>query len=155
MVAGNHARIESTVTTLAAIPLFRGTSRKHLRHVADLGTVLSVGPGRVLCRENEIVREFVLILAGRCLRTQCGRHYDLEAGAWFGGVPSGVRDRVHHSTFVAATPMRVLVYDLREYRALIARLPEIAARIDDAHVRAASDSWSAVSIPTSAAMPAF
>jgi CRP-like cAMP-binding protein len=54
----------TTEELLAQVPLFQGLSKKHLRQVASLATRVDVAPGRVLTREGELGREFVLILEG-------------------------------------------------------------------------------------------
>ena len=48
-------------STLGSLALFRGCSGRQLRRIGRLGTMLEVGPGRVLCDEGAIGAEFFVI----------------------------------------------------------------------------------------------
>jgi CRP-like cAMP-binding protein len=53
----------------------------------------------------------------------------LRAGDWWGEAALSTASGRHVATAVTATPAEVLIYDRREYRALVELCPPVARRI--------------------------
>ena len=98
--------------------LFTACSTKELRAVASLCTPIDVRVGRVLIREGEFGGECFVVLSGQAVVERKGvvlghdvRHSVIGLLAMLDGQP-------HTATVTAATDMRVLVIDRREFATL-------------------------------------
>ncbi len=113
-----------------SIPLFAGLRRSQLRQIDRLGVWLELGGGRVLCREGEPGDEFFVLVDGTVgAQSSDGVVSILRSGAWFGEVAllTGANRCATVTTF---TPSTVVVYEAREFDALLRIAPEIRARLE-------------------------
>jgi CRP-like cAMP-binding protein len=119
-------------STLGSLALFRGCSGRQLRRIGRLGTMVEVGPGRVLCDEGAIGAEFFVIVRGYAVVQRRGyRIARLRVGQAFGEVALLSRDRVPRRTasVIAAEPMTLLVFNRPEFNTLIREVPVVARRL--------------------------
>ncbi len=71
--------------TLAAVPLFEGLSKRHLRRIASLGRTRRYGPGAAIVRAGDPGNAFYVILDGGARVVPAkGRARRLQAGDCFG-----------------------------------------------------------------------
>jgi CRP-like cAMP-binding protein len=94
----------------------------------QLGTVVDLPPGCELCREGELASQWFLLVDGAVAVTRGGRPAGtVQPGEWFGPSDPGVTDALLAATATSVTPVRVLVLDRDDYRALGWLRPRIAA----------------------------
>jgi CRP/FNR family cyclic AMP-dependent transcriptional regulator len=119
----------TTDTLLAKVPLFKNLSKKHLQRVSSLATRIDGAPGRVLAREGEIGREFLVVLEGE---VEIRRGDEVVAtrgpGDYIGEIAL-IDHRPRTATVVAKTPVVIDVIDLRGFNSMLSDEPEIAEAI--------------------------
>jgi CRP-like cAMP-binding protein len=119
----------TTEELLAKVPLFEGLSKKHLQQVSRLATRIDGDAGKVLMREGEVGREFILVLEGE---VEIRRGDDViatrGAGSYIGEIAL-LEHQPRTATVVATTPVVLDVIGAREFSTLLEDEPEIAAKV--------------------------
>jgi len=114
---------------LARVPLFEGLSKKHLEQVSALATRIDAAEGKVLTREGDTGREFIVILEGT---VEIKRGDELIAthgpGDYFGEI-SLIEHTPRTATVVATSPVVLDVIGQREFATLLEDEPEIGKKI--------------------------
>ena len=117
---------------LAAVPLFAGADQKELAEIAKASTELDIDQGTVLTTQGEVGREAFVVIEGEAVVTVDGDEVArLGPGACIGEIAlldKGLRS----ATVTAATPMKVLVLDPREFKGLMLKIPAIAVKVASA-----------------------
>jgi CRP-like cAMP-binding protein len=115
---------------LKAVPLFSSCTQGELRHVAQLGTPIEVEEGAYLTRRGEPGREFFLVVEGeascRVGKKEVNR---FTKGGYFGEMALLRNGGIRSADVVAETPMELLVFDAREFRALLGTTPSISLKM--------------------------
>jgi CRP/FNR family transcriptional regulator, cyclic AMP receptor protein len=117
---------------LKTIPLFAELSDRDRQQVARWADEIDVAEGRHLVDEGQFAYEFFVIEEG----TADVRHGEetvasLGPGDFFGEI--ALLEHVRRTASVVATsPMRAIVMFARDFRAMEAELPDVAARIRQA-----------------------
>lgn len=121
--------------TLAAIPIFSECSRKELKAISKLVTPVEIPAGKVLVKEGDPGREFMIIVSGTATVRRGGRKVDsLGPGDFFGelavlvGVP-------RTATVTADTDMTVEAMNRQEFSSLLDESPAMAKKILTAAVK--------------------
>ena len=121
--------------TLAAIPIFSECSRKELKAISKLVTPVEIPAGKVLVKEGDPGREFMIIVSGTATVRRNGRKVDtLGPGDFFGelavlvGVP-------RTATVTADTDMTVEAMNRQEFSSLLDESPAMAKKILTAAVK--------------------
>ena len=116
-------------STLAKIPLFKECTKKELQAVSRLVTPINVKAGKVLTKEGEAGREFMIIASGTATVRRKGRKIaTLGPGDFFGelallaGVP-------RTATVIAETDMVVEALNRAEFATLLDESPSIARKV--------------------------
>lgn len=115
--------------TLAGIPIFSECSRKELKAISRLVTPVSISEGKVLVREGEPGREFMIIVEGTATVRRNGRKVaTLGPGDFFGelAVLAGVP---RTATVTADTKMVVEAMNRQEFSSLLDESPAMAKKI--------------------------
>jgi CRP-like cAMP-binding protein len=115
---------------LAQLDLFAGCDGRQLRAIDSSCTEVAVAPGRVLCAEGDIGREFFVLTHGSVKVSRDGDPLAyLRSGDWFGEIAltSGAGRRI--ATVVTTAASRVLVFDPREFRTMVGRCPLVERRL--------------------------
>lgn len=114
---------------LGAVPLFSGCTQGELRSVAQLGTPVVAEPGVVLTERGSPGREFFLVLEGTAAcRVGKNEVKRFRPGNYFGELAllyGGIRT----ADVVAVTYMELLVFDSREFRAMLMTTPNIGLKM--------------------------
>jgi CRP-like cAMP-binding protein len=119
----------TTEEMLAEVPLFKGLSKKHLKQISGLTTRIDAAPGKVLTREGETGREFILILEGDVeIRRGDEVIATRGAGSYIGEIAL-LEHRPRTATVVATTPAVLEIIGQREFATLLEDEPEIGAAI--------------------------
>jgi len=120
---------KQVLESLAAQPVFARCTMKELEAVARLGTEIRIDPGYVLTREGRRGFEFFVIVEGEASCTIDDHEVaTLEAGDFFGEMAL-LEQGTRSATVVAATPMRVIVIDSREFSGMLGEAPHAAVQI--------------------------
>jgi CRP-like cAMP-binding protein len=118
------------IRNLAHLDLFSGCGNRQLRGIDSLCTEVAVGPARVLCTEGDIGREFFVLTAGGVTVSRDGDPLaDLGTGDWFGEVALDSSRGRRIATVVTTATSRLLVFDRREFGALLGRCPLVERRL--------------------------
>lgn len=115
--------------TLAGIPIFSECTRKELKAISRLVTPVSISEGKVLVREGEPGREFMIIVEGTATVRRNGRKVaSLGPGDFFGelAVLAGVP---RTATVTADTKMVVEAMNRQEFSSLLDESPAMAKKI--------------------------
>jgi CRP-like cAMP-binding protein len=129
---------------LSQIWLFSTTTAKERRVLHKALESVTVRPGRVLCEQDSIGREFFLIVTGTAsVRHNNRKVRTLGPGQYFGEL-SLIDRRPRSATVVSDTDMDLLVLGKREFNSVLSTMPELsrkiliamAARLRDADAKA-------------------
>jgi CRP-like cAMP-binding protein len=116
---------------LEAIPLFADLSRKEIETVARWADEVDVPAGYHLLDQGRFPHEFFVIEKGTVAITKDGKHItDLGPGDFCGEIAILEHER-RSATVVATTPVTAIVMLARDFEAMDAAMPEVAARIRD------------------------
>jgi CRP-like cAMP-binding protein len=117
------------VRLLGSVPLFSGCSAGDLRTVARFGTTVDAEKGAVLTREGKPGHEFFLVLEGVASCRERGREVKrFETGGYFGELAL-LHGGIRTADVVAVTPMRLLVFNVREFRSMLSTTPSIGVKM--------------------------
>ncbi len=114
---------------LTAVPLFAGLSQRELRTVAGLGTAIGVKDGDVLTKEGSPGSEAFLIMSGKATCTRGGKRLRTLGAGDFVGEMSLLDGAPRSATVVAGSDMEVIVFNRREFVALIQTSPRVAMKL--------------------------
>jgi CRP-like cAMP-binding protein len=123
------ARKESTDERLARIPLFEGLSKKQLSQVSSLMTPLDLKAGKVLARQGEVGREFLILLEGQVEVARDGKIIAVRGPGDFIGEIALLDNRPRTATVTARTDVVVEVLNRGEFASLLAEAPELSAQV--------------------------
>ena len=120
---------DTKVQALKGVPLFASLSRKELLQLERVCEDLEVQPGRVLCKEGEIGREFFVLVDGKVQVIRKGRRVATLTGGDFVGEISLVTELPRTATVTVETPVRLFVLTSREFHALLDRNPKVERKV--------------------------
>jgi CRP-like cAMP-binding protein len=123
------ARQESTDERVARIPLFEGLSKKQLSQVSSLMTPLDLKAGKVLARQGEVGREFLILLEGQVEVARDGKIIAVRGPGDFIGEIALLDNRPRTATVIARTDVVVEVLNRGEFASLLAEAPELSSQI--------------------------
>ena len=126
-----HGVPRERIEVLRQVPFFEGLSSKHLARVDRYLDDVNVEPGRVLTKQGENAYEAFIIADGVAeVRIDGEVVRDTEVGELIGEV--GLLKRtLRMATVVAKTPMRLLVFNGNEMRALLSEDKKLAERVEE------------------------
>lgn len=139
-MSANHDNADKL---LANVPLFAGLVERDLRRISGLMTGLEVPAGKVITREGQTGREFIIILEGTASVTVDGDQVAAVGPGDFQGEISLLDGGPRTATVVATSPMRLLVASGQEFDQLLDEAPTIARKMLPAlahRIRSLSDS---------------
>jgi CRP/FNR family transcriptional regulator, cyclic AMP receptor protein len=110
---------DTKVEALKRAPLFEGLSRKELVQLARVSEDVEVPPGKVLCKEGQLGREFFVIVDGECEVTRDGKRVATRTGGEFFGEIALLEDIPRTATVTAETPLRFFVLTRKDFRHLV------------------------------------
>jgi CRP/FNR family transcriptional regulator, cyclic AMP receptor protein len=110
---------DTKVEALKRAPLFEGLSRKELVQLARVSEDVEVPPGKVLCKEGQLGREFFVIVDGECEVTRDGKRVATRTGGEFFGEIALLEDIPRTATVTAKTPLRFFVLTRKDFRHLV------------------------------------
>jgi CRP-like cAMP-binding protein len=120
---------DTKVQALKGAPLFEGLSRKELVQLARICEDLEVQPGKVLCQEGQIGREFFVLVDGTVQVTRKGKRVATLTGGDFLGEIALVTEMPRTATVTAETPVRLFVLTRREFYAVLDQNPNVERKV--------------------------
>jgi CRP-like cAMP-binding protein len=117
------------IRRLRELSLFRNSTPRELAAIDALGTPVQVSPGRVLCRERTVGREFLVIVDGAVALTQRGRVIGrLGPGSGVGAL-SLVDHGPHLASATTLLPTDLLVFNRAEFATLLDVAPGVVREL--------------------------
>jgi len=127
--SGQRVSHDEKIRHLEEVPLLADCTQKQLRALSDISRVVEVPAGTSLTRAGQPGDEFFVIIDGSAAVEKPGKKRAfLRPGDFFGemslldGGPRSVTVR-------AATPLRVLVIDRKNFQAVLREVPELTQRL--------------------------
>ena len=118
---------DARVEALAAVPLFSGLRRRHLRKILKASTVDEYDPGTLIVREGAHGQTLFVILEGTARVDLRDRHVDFGPGEFVGELSLLVDQLPRAARVWAETDLRCLAISRRDFRELLDEEPRIAA----------------------------
>jgi len=123
------ARQGSIDELLAQVPLFEGLSKEQLSRVAGLMTAVNLAAGRVLARQGEIGREFVILLDGEVEVARDGKVIATRGAGDYVGEIALLDQRPRTATVTAKTHVVAEVLNRAEFSTLLSESPDLSRQI--------------------------
>ncbi len=116
-------------TTLAAVPLFSGISRRQRSRLLDKSSLVEHRAGQEIAREGAGALALHVVLEGTATVTLHGREVrTLGPGEYFGEI-SMIDGKARSATVTAAEPLRTLVVPHLAFHQLLRDDPEVGLRV--------------------------
>ena len=126
-----HGVPRERIDVLRQVPFFEGLSTKVLGRIDHHLDDVNVPEGRVLTAQGEAAYEAFIIADGVAEIRIDGKHVrDTEIGELIGEIGL-LKNAMRAATVVAKTPMRLLVLDGREMKALLQEDKKVAERVQE------------------------
>ncbi len=120
---------DHTDDRLASISIFSELSKKELRKISRLMTELSIDSGRVLIRQGDPGREFMIIRSGRAEVIRNGKKIAEVGPGDFLGELAVLSGAPRNASVIATTDMVIEALNRREFMSLLDENPKIAKKI--------------------------
>jgi CRP/FNR family transcriptional regulator/CRP/FNR family cyclic AMP-dependent transcriptional regulator len=114
---------------LAAVPLFDGLSRRHLKRLANVAEVADYMGDHTIVREGDAGDAFFVVLAGQAKVTTKGKLVNrVMPGDHFGEI-SLLDGDVRTATVTSETPMTLLMLSRSKFLKLVREEPDMAMNL--------------------------
>lgn len=114
---------------LRSVSLFSECDDAELRHIAGLGTEVTVPAGKQLMTEGEAAHEAFLLMAGHASATRGGQPLARFGPGDFFGEMALLGNRPRSATVVADDEVTVRAFHSAEFRRMMDDVPSIAVKI--------------------------
>ena len=129
MFSRKKAELQAAAAQLGEVAFFEGFTPEELTRVAELADEVEAEPGAQLMEQGRPGQECFVIVEGTAGVLFGGEHaVSLEAGSMVGEMAL-VDHRPRSATVVAETPMKLLAFDTKAFRALLDDLPKASQRV--------------------------
>jgi CRP-like cAMP-binding protein len=120
---------DTKVQALKRAPLFDGLSRAELVQLGRVSEDLEVPPGKVLCKEGAVGREFFAIIDGEVEVTRKGKRVATRGSGEFFGEIALLEQTPRMATVTAKTPLRLFVLTRSDFRHLVQENPSVERKV--------------------------
>lgn len=114
---------------LSKIWLFSTSSARDLRTIRRALENVTVPPGKVLCEEGTIGREFFLIVEGTASVRRHGRRIATLGPEQYFGELALLDRRPRSATVVSETEMQLLVLEQRQFNTILDAVPALGRKL--------------------------
>jgi CRP-like cAMP-binding protein len=122
-------RRDAKVELISRAPLFERCSKRELSAIAAIADQVELPTGRVVVREGELGRKFLVLIEGSAVVSRKGRRVaTLGAGDFFGEIAL-VSNVPRTATVETSSQVRALVVSGREFWTLLDASPGITRKI--------------------------
>lgn len=121
-----HDTLRRSVAALAAVPLFDGLSKRHLRRLAGEADVVEFGSGRAIVEEGQAGEAMYVVLAGTARVLRGGRKVSTLIPGDFFGELSALDGGSRTASVVPDTPVEVLRLFRHTLHKLVKEEPALA-----------------------------
>ena len=129
MFSRKKAEQQAAAAKLVDVAFFEGFTADELAKVADLADEVEADAGAELMDQGRPGQECFVILDGTANVFFSGEHIaTLEAGSMVGEMAL-IDHRPRSATVVAQTPMRLLAFDAKAFKALLDEMPKASQRV--------------------------
>jgi len=119
----------SKADILKRVPLFAGCSKGDLARIGRIADEVDLREGKELIRENDLARQFFVLLDGSADVRRKGRKIaTLGRGDFFGEIGL-VTDRATTASVTTTSPTRVLVIMRHAFRTLLREHPGVQLKV--------------------------
>ena len=116
-------------SVLAAVPLFDGLSKRHLKRLAGVSDVADYMADASIVREGEAGDAFYVVLAGQAKVTTNGKVVNrVMPGDYFGEI-SLLDGDVRTATVTSETPMTLMILQRERFMKLLKEEPEMVMHL--------------------------
>ena len=114
---------------IKSVPLFAHCSKKELDRLANELDEIEMPSGRVLTREGEMGREFVVIVDGTAEVTKKGRRVNLLGAGDFLGEISLISGEPRTATVTTTSDADLLILTARSFARVTKEMPSVQASV--------------------------
>ncbi|HET9756477.1 MAG TPA: cyclic nucleotide-binding domain-containing protein [Candidatus Limnocylindrales bacterium] len=127
--------MDEKTAIVARLPIFARLEGRSLEAIATLAQLVSMPAGTVLMGEGEAAESFYVIVTGTVHVTRNGEFMRSMSDGGFLGEIALVEETTHTATVTCATACEFVQLDRYEFGRVMARFPDVGARIDTAVAR--------------------
>ena len=127
--------MDDKTAILAGLPIFATLDGRSLEAIASLARIVSKPAGTVLMRDKEAAESFYVIVTGTVRVERNGAFVrSMSAGGFLGEIAL-VEETTHTATATCATACEFVQLGRHEFGRVMARFPEVGARVSAAVAR--------------------
>jgi CRP/FNR family cyclic AMP-dependent transcriptional regulator len=119
---GNNSKID----LIRSVPLFSSASKSELAEIASIADEIDLPEGKVVIKEGDSGREFIVLIDGTADVERGGRHVAAIGPGDFVGEIALIAKTPRNATITTTSPVRALVITDRAFRQLLDHSPAIA-----------------------------
>jgi CRP-like cAMP-binding protein len=119
----------SKIDLIKRVPLFSSASKSELAEIASIADEIDFAAGKVLIKEGDSGREFIVLIEGTADVERGGEKVATIGPGDFVGEIALVAKTPRNATITTTSPVRALVITDRAFRQLLEHSPEIAVVI--------------------------
>ncbi|MEA2577406.1 MAG: family transcriptional regulator, cyclic receptor protein [Chloroflexota bacterium] len=127
--------MDDKTAILARLPIFASLDGRSLEAIATLARIISSPAGTVLMHEDEPAESFYVIVTGTVHVERDGDFVRSMSDGGFLGEIGLVKETTHTATVTCTTACELVQLGRHEFGRVIARFPEVGARVDAAVAR--------------------
>jgi CRP-like cAMP-binding protein len=119
----------SKVDLIKGVPLFSSSSKSELAEIAKIADEVDLPEGKVVIKEGDSGREFIVLIEGTAEVERGGRKVaDIGPGDFVGEIAL-IAKTPRNATITTTSPVRALVITDRAFRQLLDHSPQIAVSV--------------------------
>jgi CRP-like cAMP-binding protein len=127
--------MDDKTTILAGLPIFSDLDPRSLEAVATLAHIVLAPAGTVLTQEGEAAESFYVIVTGTVHVERAGKFVRSMADGGFLGEVALIEGSERTATATCATDCQLLEFGSYEFGRIMARFPDVQARVEAAAAR--------------------
>jgi CRP-like cAMP-binding protein len=124
-----HLGHNSKIDLIKRVPLFSSASKSELAEIASIADEIDLPAGKVLIKEGDSGREFIVLIEGTADVERGGEKVATIGPGDFVGEIALIAKTPRNATITTTSPVRALVITDRAFRRLLEHSPEIAVVI--------------------------
>jgi CRP-like cAMP-binding protein len=124
-----HLGHNSKIDLIKRVPLFSSASKSELAEIASIADEIDFPAGKVLIKEGDSGREFIVLIEGTADVERGGEKVATIGPGDFVGEIALIAKTPRNATITTTSPVRALVITDRAFRQLLEHSPEIAVVI--------------------------